>query len=318
MIESNLNSGQCRTAYTVTADQNSSYQGELRLAEPLAKYTSWRVGGPADRFYQPLDLEDVVKFVKALPTNDPLFWIGHGSNLLVRDGGIRGTVIHTRGRLSRIERRGGETVYAEAGASCAQVAKFCARNGMVGAEFLAGIPGTIGGALAMNAGAFGDETWDLVKRVATLDRDGDWQENEPGKFDVGYRRVALDFGKWFMSALLQLKAGDAEESRLKIRKLLAKRTQTQPTNVPSCGSVFRNPPNDFAARLIEMAGLKGYCFGGARVSDKHANFILNSGAASAADIEGLIKHILKVVEREHGVVLQCEVRIIGASLGSQV
>lgn len=302
---------------TVPNSQEKSYQGELRFDEALAKYTSWRVGGPADRFYQPLDLEDLVTFVKTLPADESLFWIGHGSNLLVRDGGIRSTVIHTRGRLSRVEPRDHETVYAEAGASCAQVAKFCARNGLVGAEFLAGIPGTMGGALAMNAGAFDGETWDLVKGVVTLDRDGEHREFSPPVFDVGYRRVALDPDKWFLSALLKLQSGDAQESQLKIRNLLAKRAETQPTKVPSCGSVFRNPPGDYAARLIESCGLKDYCLGGAQVSEKHANFILNSGDASAADIEGLINHIQEVVEREHGVALQCEVRIVGALLENQ-
>lgn len=289
----------------------SPLKGELLLGERLDRHTSWRAGGPADRFYQPAEKNDLVRFLKTLPEQEPLYWIGLGSNLLVRDGGIRGTVVSTRGRLKAMHRLDGCRVYVEAGAPCAHVARFCGDNGLAGVEFLAGIPGTLGGALAMNAGAFGGETWDWVERVTTVDRSGRIGERRHSDFNIGYRSVRGVEEEWFLAAVLTLKPGDSRESQAKIRALLARRAQTQPINVPSCGSVFRNPPGDYAARLIEASGLKGYRLGGACVSEKHANFIVNTGSASAADIEALILYVRDVVAGTHGVLLVPEVRIVG-------
>jgi len=286
-------------------------KGRLLTNEKLAKYTSWRVGGCADRLYIPLDRADLIEFVAQLPANEPVFWMGLGSNLLIRDGGIRGTVINTKGRLKAMRRTDEGAVYVEAGVPCAHVARFCAEQGLVGAEFLAGIPGTMGGALKMNAGAFGGETWTLVNQVDMLTARGEVIIRPPQDFTVSYRSVKGKDGEWFLSALLQLPEGDTIASQQKIKGLLEKRAQTQPTNQPSCGSVFKNPEGDFAARLIEQSGLKGYSIGGACVSEKHANFIVNTGKATAANIETLISYVQAKVNEQHGVMLRTEVCMVG-------
>jgi D-alanine-D-alanine ligase len=289
-------------------------QGRLLCNEVLAKYTSWRVGGAADRLYIPHDKQDLIAFVKGLPNTEPLFWMGLGSNLLIRDGGIRGTVINTKGRLKAMHRTEDGSVYVEAGVPCALVAKFCAEQGLVGAEFLAGIPGTMGGALKMNAGAWGGETWAVVRRVEMLNRTGQVIVREPSAFTISYRSVKGVEGEWFLSAILVLQAGDAQASQQKIKALLEQRATTQPTNQPSCGSVFKNPVGDYAARLIEQAGLKGFTVGGARVSDKHANFIVNTDKATAADIEGLIRIVQDTVAQTQGVHLITEVCMVGETI----
>ena len=286
-------------------------RGELLEHEPLARYTTWRVGGPADRLYRPADLIDLQLFLSRLPADEPITFIGLGSNLLVRDGGIRGTVIAMQGALNEMKRLDEERIYLQAGVSCARAARFAAAEGLVGLEFLAGIPGTVGGALAMNAGAFGGETWPLVESVETLDRQGLLHRRGPEDYGIGYREVRGSADEWFVSATFRLQAGDTEAARARIRGLLDERNRRQPIGKASCGSVFRNPPGDHAARLIEACGLKGECIGGACVSDKHANFIINTGAATAADIEALIRLVQETVERERGVRLQPEVHIVG-------
>lgn len=286
-------------------------RGEMRLDEPLSRHTSWRVGGPARCFYRPADREDLVLFLRQLDADEPLHWLGLGSNLLVRDGGISGTVIATKGTLAGCEWRSDKTLYIEAGVSCAKVARVAARAGLCGVEFLAGIPGTVGGALAMNAGAFGGETWETVRWVETVDRYGEVRRRAPTDFDIGYRHVNGPAGEWFLSAELALEVGDTAAAQQQIKQLLERRAATQPTSQPSCGSVFRNPPGDYAARLIEAAGLKGKQIGGAQVSQKHANFIINTGAATADDIERLISVVQQEVEKQSGVVLVTEVHRIG-------
>jgi UDP-N-acetylmuramate dehydrogenase len=286
-------------------------RGELCLNEPLARHTSWRVGGPARRLYRPADAADLAAFLRRLDPQEPLLWLGLGSNLLVADGGFPGTVVETQGCLTALGALGNLGVRAEAGVACAKVARFAARRGLVGVEFLAGIPGTMGGALAMNAGAWGGETWAQVARVHTIDRQGEVRERLPRDFRVGYREVDGPLGEWFLEAELSLSAGDTEAAAARIRNLLDRRAQTQPTGLPSCGSVFRNPPGDFAARLIEAAGLKGFAIGGAQVSEKHANFIINTGTASAADIARLIEHVRERVEATSGIRLVTEVKQIG-------
>jgi UDP-N-acetylmuramate dehydrogenase len=286
-------------------------KGRLLTNEPLAKYTSWRVGGTADRLYLPLDKQDLCEFIKSLPENEPVFWMGLGSNLLIRDGGIRGTVINTKGRLKAMRINDDGTIYVEAGVPCAHVARFCAAKGLADAEFLAGIPGTMGGALKMNAGAFGGETWRIVKSVEMLNNKGDVTRRTPNHFEISYRSVKNTNNEWFLSANLTLESGDTETSIQKIKTLLDTRAKTQPTNQPSCGSVFKNPEGDFAARLIEVTKLKGYSIGGASVSEKHANFIVNTGNATATDIENLIKYVKRKVQYIHGVELQTEVCMVG-------
>lgn len=289
-------------------------RGAMRIGEPLSRHTAWAIGGVADRFYEPADLDDLCAFVATLPRTESLFWLGLGSNLLIRDGGIRGTVIHLANALSRLERSGQDTVRAEAGVACPKVARFCAREDLAGAEFMAGIPGTVGGALAMNAGAFGGETYDIALEVETVMRDGTRHRHDTSNFQTGYRQVDVPKGHWFVAAHLRLRPGVRRESEARIRTLLRQRAQTQPTRTRNCGSVFRNPPNDHAARLIEQCGLKGKRIGDAQVSTKHANFIINTGNARAADVEALIEHIITRVQIEHSVQLIPEVRVVGEQL----
>jgi len=287
------------------------HQGKLLLNEPLARYTSWRVGGCADRFYVPAGLQDLCAFLKGLPGDEPIHFIGLGSNLLVRDGGVRGTVVLMHNVLTALQ-MDGDLVYAESGVTCAKLAKFSAKEAKQGAEFFAGIPGTLGGALAMNAGCYGSETWDVVKRVTTVDRRGELHERDAAEFVATYRHIEKPVAdEWFVAAWLQLPQGDAQEAAQKIKALLAKRLASQPLNMPSAGSTFRNPEGDFAARLVEASGLKGYTIGGAQVSEKHANFIVNVGGATALDIEMLIQHMRDTVQQKQGVTLQQEVKVMG-------
>ena len=205
-------------------------------------------------------------------------------------------------------------VYAEAGVASPKAARFAAQHHLEGAEFLAGIPGTIGGALAMNAGCYGGETWDIVERVAMIDRHGKVTHRSRDEFDIGYRHCIPKPPRkeWFAAAWFRLKPGDGDTSRGIMKELLARRIATQPLSLPNAGSVFRNPPGDHAARLIESCGLKGFAIGNARVSEKHANFIVNpDGAAKSADIEALIAHVRETVKAQTGVALEQEVRIVG-------
>jgi len=292
-------------------------RGELRFDEPMARHSSWRAGGRAARLYVPADLEDLALFLRQLPAGEPLLFVGLGSNLLVRDGGLRGTVVlmHAAGR--RPEMLLGR-VYAEAGVASPKVARFAALRGLAGAEFLTGVPGSVGGALAMNAGCYGSETWDIVARAVTIDRAGELHSREKTEFEISYRHCSIREGgmlgrdEWFVAAYFDLAAGDGEASRAKIKEFLSRRIASQPLQLPNAGSVFRNPIADHAARLIEACGLKGLERGGARVSEKHANFIVNpKGAATAADIEWLIDAVRVRVRERTGVDLQTEVRIVG-------
>jgi UDP-N-acetylmuramate dehydrogenase len=293
---------------------DSGRRGVLKRHEPLSRHTSWRVGGPADRFYEPAGVADLSAFLKTLPDNEPLFWVGLGSNLLVRDGGVRGTVIMLSGKLNGLERIDANTLRAEAGVASAKLARFSVQQGLRGAEFLAGVPGTVGGALAMNAGAFGGETWSIVTAVETMDHAGRIRTRPHSDYQIGYRSVQGPDGEWFIAGHFGLAPGNEAEGQALIKSLLAKRGATQPTQWPNAGSVFRNPPGDYSARLIERAGLKGFCIGGARVSELHANFIINTGNATAADVETLIETVRDKVYAAQGVKLETEVRIIGEKL----
>src|SRR5574340_1428200 len=327
-------------------------RGTLSHSVAMSRHTSWRAGGVAERMYQPADLDDLLVFLRGLPADEPLYAVGLGSNLLVRDGGLRGTVVLMHGALSalrlgtddRISPQGGgrgckateaatTTLYAEAGVPGAKLARFAALHNLRGAEFLAGIPGTVGGMLAMNAGCYGSEIWEKVLRVLVLDRSGALHERTPLDYEIGYRHVVRTEGtglraekpslthqssvlstqssEWFVAAWLKFEAGDGDIARQNIRELLAKRIQSQPLNLPNAGSVFRNPSGDHAARLIQQCGLKGKRIGGAQVSEKHANFIVNTGGATAADIENLINEIRAVVRQQTGIDLHPEVKVIG-------
>ena len=319
------------------AEPKNLQRGELRFSEPMSRHTSWRAGGCADRAYIPADLEDMCRFVASLPGHEPVYVVGLGSNLLVRDGGLRGTVIFMHGVLKQI-RMEGDAIVAEAGVPCPKLARFAALHELAGAEFMAGIPGTVGGALTMNAGCYGGETWNIVASVTTFDRAGQLRRRTPANYEIAYRHVRLkieDEGRgnetvkdgqaaaaphasrltpheeWFVAARFSLPRGDGAKSRAEIKQLLERRIAAQPLNAPNAGSVFRNPPNDYAARLIEACGLKGYALGGAMIADKHANFIVNTGNARAADIETLIETAHSAVKQKFGIDLEREVRIVG-------
>jgi UDP-N-acetylmuramate dehydrogenase len=311
----------------VDIDQ-SRLRGRLLAQEPMARRVSWRAGGTAARAYVPKDLADLQLFLQLVPPQEPVVFVGLGSNLLVRDGGFDGTVVlmhDTQGEM----RLDGELVFAAAGVAAPKVARFAATHGLEGAEFLAGVPGTVGGALAMNAGCYGAETWEFVARADTVDRHGRLRARTPEDFEIGYRHVRLAVDErrfptegepppgpppeeWFVSAWFRFRPGDGERARRRIKALLARRIATQPLALPNAGSVFRNPPGDHAARLVEACGLKGFAIGGARISELHANFIVNpGGTARAADIEALIEHARRAVRDRFGIDLVPEVRIMG-------
>ncbi|MBU6459936.1 MAG: UDP-N-acetylmuramate dehydrogenase [Proteobacteria bacterium] len=295
-----------------------SLRGRLEHDVSMSRYVSWRAGGVARRVYEPADLADLSIFLRHLPSNEAIWMLGLGSNLLVRDGGIDATIISMHPSVGEVKRLpdapgGYGRVYAQAGVASPKMARFCAKQGLSGAAFLAGIPGTVGGALAMNAGCFGSQMWEIVSEVETINRQGQLQRRDKSAFEVGYRSVQSLFSdeEWFTGVVVMLVEGDSEKSRQEIRELLAKRIKTQPLDFPNAGSVFRNPPGDYAARLIEACGLKGYEIGGAQVSCKHANFIINKGDATAADIEALIGLMEEKVLKQFGIRLVREVRIIG-------
>jgi len=292
-------------------------RGKLIRDAPLARYTAWRCGGNADLAYAPADRDDLAAFLRQWPRDEPLTVIGLGSNLLVRDGGVRGAVVlmHAPGGVLAVA---DGLVYAEAGVASPKLARFAAMHDCAEAEFLAGVPGTVGGALAMNAGCYGGETWRNVARVELARRDGTFVVLEPRDFAIAYRSVLFADGRpidgVFTAAWFRFPHGDSTVARERIKELLARRIATQPLNLPNAGSVFRNPEHDHAARLIEACGLKGHAMGGASVSEKHANFIVNpNGIARASDIEALIAHVRKVVAEKTGVMLEPEVRIIGVA-----
>ncbi|HWU68378.1 MAG TPA: UDP-N-acetylmuramate dehydrogenase [Stenotrophobium sp.] len=286
--------------------------GTLRRDEPMSRHTSWRVGGAADRYYEPADRDDLAQFVRSLPADEPILWIGLGSNLLVRDGGIRGTVIGLHGALEKLEKPDATGIYAEAGVHCARLAKFAVGEKLAGAGFFAGIPGTVGGALAMNAGAHGGETWGAVQEVEVMFRDGHCAWLPRSEFRYGYRHVEWPASMiGFVAARFRFEPDVDGSAERDMKTWLAKRKATQPVGKPSAGSTFRNPPGDHAARLIEACGLKGYSIGGAAISTLHANFIIAQDGTRAADIEALIAHVREVVRQQQGISLEPEIRVVG-------
>jgi UDP-N-acetylmuramate dehydrogenase len=307
------------------AENFMALRGTLKLGEPMAPHVSWRAGGVAQRAYWPADIDDLVAFLKAQRAGEPIYFVGLGSNLLVRDGGLKGTVVFLHGCLDQIDIEiqpdSSRFLLAEAGVASPKVARFAARHDMAGAEFLAGVPGTVGGALAMNAGCYGSETWEFVVNVTTVDRCGQLRKRVPTDYEIGYRHVVLRQSRgpssepcneeWFLAARFHFLDGDKGIATARIKDWLTRRIATQPLDRPNAGSTFRNPPGDHAARLIEACGLKGFTIGDAQVSQKHANFIINLGHATAADIEALINHMYATVRASTGIDLVQEVRIVG-------
>ena len=294
--------------------------------EPMSRHTSWRAGGVAKQYVQARSLAALAAFVATLDKDEKLLWLGLGSNTLVRDAGFNGTVIATQGVMNQLElldEDGSDEsrVYVGAGVASAKLARFCSKHNLAGAEFFAGIPGLVGGALAMNAGAFGGETWPLVIEVETLNHKGEITKRQASEFEYGYRFVKGLQNEWFVSATLRLEKQQTKENTrnnaIDIKQLLAKRAVSQPTGVASCGSVFRNPEGAYAAQLIEDCDIKGKRIGGAVVSEKHSNFIINENNATAADIETLIQLIQKTVKDKHGILLQTEVKIVGEKLAEE-
>ncbi|MEO6421196.1 MAG: UDP-N-acetylmuramate dehydrogenase [Candidatus Nitrotoga sp.] len=306
-------------------------RGKLRCNVAMCRHTSWRAGGYAERVYQPADLADLIVFLRTLPADELVVAVGLGSNLLVRDGGLRGTVLLLHAALTEMSIEANGWIYVQAGVSGAKLARFAAKHNLKGAEFFAGIPGTLGGMMAMNAGCYGNETWNVVANAQTIMRSGKLLEREPDDYEIGYRHVVLrkkdkciehDYDhapdslpfnpeEFFVGARLHLPTGEGDIARREIKSLLSKRIASQPLNLPNAGSVFRNPPSDYAARLIEQCGLKNLQIGGARVSEKHSNFIVNVGGATAEDIENLINKVQASVQHKTGTCLHPEVRIIG-------
>ncbi len=278
--------------------------------EPMAKHTSWRLGGPADIYFRPRTRAELQSFIMELDHDLPVYWFGLGSNVLVRDGGIRGVVVAASAALNSVLDLGDGLVEAGAGVACTILARQCVRWKLGPAEFFAGIPGTVGGALKMNAGAFGGQTWDNVVEVEVMTRAGEFLTRKPAEFTIGYRETSGPRNEWFVSARFQFRHSE-ETDMQRVKTLMEARKATQPLGLPSCGSVFRNPPDDHAARLIEASGLKGHRRGGAQVSEKHANFIINTGDATAADVENLIREIQQIVQRDHGIALELEVHLVG-------
>jgi UDP-N-acetylmuramate dehydrogenase len=301
-------------------------RGELRAGEPMARHVSWRAGGAADRFFKPADLADLQAFLPTLPPDEPVLFVGLGSNLLVRDGGYHGTVVLTTPTLHGLALDASDpaVVCAGAGVASPHVARFAAKNSLAGAEWLAGVPGTVGGALAMNAGCYGTETWEQVVDCTTIDRAGALHTRTAADYDIGYRHVearsrhpssvAGRDTEWFVAARFRFLPGEASIAQSRIKELLAKRMASQPLDKPNAGSTFHNPPGDYAARLIESCGLKGHTIGGAQVSMKHANFIINTGSATASDIESMIEHMQVTVKAVTGIELVREVKIVGEQL----
>jgi len=286
------------------------FEDDCSYDEPMSKHTSWGIGGCSDLFYSPKSRKDLVYFLSSIDPTLPITWIGRGTNILVRDGGIRGVVTSTKSFLKEIIKTSEHLYKVEAGVACVELALFCQKNGIGPAAFFSGIPGSIGGALTMNAGSFGMETWDLVKEVEVINEKGDISFLEKESFDIAYRTVTFPFRLWFLSCSMSL-SSDEQTTKDNLIELRNQRIRTQPLSEDTCGSVFKNPPGNYAGALIERSGLKGFKIGSASISEKHANFIVNEGGATARDIENLIKHTRQAVREKFDIDLQREVRIIG-------
>lgn len=276
----------------------------IKFNEPMSKHCSLRSGGMTSEFFLPKDINELSLFLKS--NVKPILLVGLGSNLLVRDRGFNGVTIHTK-NLKELNITN-KYIESGAGTSLAKLSRFAQAKLKYGAEFLSAIPGSVGGALAMNAGAFGSEVWQYVVSVQTMSLSGELQERFPNDYEINYRSVKHIFSdEFFISARFDFNLNKPNDN---VRELLDKRNSSQPIGLPSCGSVFKNPKDNYAAKLIESSGLKGFCIGGACVSEKHANYIINQNNATALDIENLIIHIQNTIKALHNVELETEIIII--------
>jgi len=289
----------------------AAIKGRVLFDEPLTRYTSFGIGGPADIMVFPRDLEDL-KAALALAREHkvPFFFIGGGTNLLVMDKGIRGMVVNLSRSLNGIAVNG-ETVRAGGGARVSRLPNYCCKKGLAGLEFLAGMPGTVGGAVKGNAGAWGNSIGDVLSWVRVLGAEGGERVYIREALDFSYRSSSLPAGDVVVEAAFSLKADDPAIIRARIRRFLNTREEKQPMIVRSAGSIFKNPPGDYAGRLIEAVGLKGLRQGNAQISPKHANFIVNLGGATATDVLSLIDLARERVREEAGIELEMEIQVVG-------
>jgi len=283
--------------------------GVLREHEPMAAHTTLAVGGPARWFFRPADRAALVAAMQVCPADVVILPLGRGSNMLVPDTGFDGFVVD----LSDLNKMNfdGLNVSAEAGARMSRVARQCAEHGLTGCEFMATVPGDIGGGVAMNAGCFAQQVSDVLTEIEVVLRDGSLIRMTAADLNMSYRHAELPTGSLVLSAIFALHTAHPEQIRERMRSMRSRRSSTQPLSQPNCGSVFKNPDGDHAAHLIEAAGLKGFQIGGARISDQHANFIVNEGEASSADIVALIRRAQAAVKQHCGIELEPEVRMVG-------
>lgn len=291
------------------SDIKQFFRGYIAINEPMSKYTSMRVGGPADYYVEPMDKQDLVEIARYFQKNNyPYLMLGRGSNMIISDEGIRSAAINLESSLSGVQMRG-ELVVAEAGAHWSKFVDFCIQQELAGVEMLAGIPGSVGGCVVMNAGAHGGETADHIEEVEVF-RDGRIQTVKKGQADFSYRHSGFD-KDIVLSASFRLPKGNKEELIKRRREHILKRNTTQPLTLPNSGSMFKNPQGTYAARLIEQAGLKGKRVGNAQISEKHANFIVNLGEAKASDVVTLVDLTRRTVHQNTGVLLELEVKLVG-------
>jgi UDP-N-acetylmuramate dehydrogenase len=293
------------------SDIQNILRGSIEVDVPMSKFTWMKIGGPADFFIEPADTDDLVSIINYLDVHH-YSWImlGRGSNVLVSDDGIRGAVINIENSLSGISKKD-DLIIAEAGVHLTKFVDFCVQHELAGVEMLAGIPGTIGGAVVMNAGAHNGETSDHLVDVEVL-RDGKVQKIPKELCEFSYRRSGFA-NDVVLSASFKLMQGNKEQLTAKRRELILHRNETQPLEYPNLGSMFKNPPNTYAAKLIEQAGLKGKRAGDAQISEKHANFIINRGSAKASDVLKLVDLIKRTVYQNAGVMLELEIKMVGFS-----
>ena len=280
--------------------------------EPMSQHTTFRIGGPADVFVMPENYEQIREVLRLCKEEKlPFFVLGNGSNLLVSDSGYRGVIIQMDRNMEEI-RLDGEEIHACAGALLSSVAVAARNASLTGFEFAGGIPGTIGGAAVMNAGAYGGELKDVLKEVTVMTREGEILTIPADKLEMGYRTsIIKTAGYLVLEAVISLKKGDEEKIRAVMKELSERRTEKQPLDYPSAGSTFKRPEGYFAGKLIMDSGIRGYRVGGAQVSEKHCGFVINAGGATAEDVRSLMDHVIRVVREKYGVTLEPEVKFLG-------